>query len=322
MKPTESDGDPAERAAREATGWFVRLNNPLATDDDRRAFRAWLDADPAHAEAIGQTRDLWDRLEAPANRLGASGWHREIAPPRRRKRRASAIAAALLAAGFACLAIWRDVGLIDRAFADHATRPGERLDVVLSDGTRLFLDGDSALDASFAPAARDVTLLRGRAWFDVTPDAARPFIVHAGAIEARAVGAGFAVDRAGGSVIVDQGSALVTAKVGRPVSLAANQRAALAADGALEPPSAVNPDVALAWRRGLIVLDAAPLADVATELARLEPGRLLIPDPKLAALRLSGVFRADDPDAIVEAMRAGLGLKTVSLPGVATVIYR
>ncbi|MFD1702305.1 FecR family protein [Methylopila henanensis] len=322
MIRTESDGDSADRAAREATGWFVRLNNPLATDDDRRAFRAWLDADPAHADAIGETRDLWDRLEAPANRLGASGWHREITPPRRRKRRTAAIAAALLATGFACLAIWRDAGLIDRAFADHATRPGERLEVVLSDGTRLYLDGDSALDASFAPAARDVTLLRGRAWFDVAPDPARPFIVHAGAIQARVLGTGFAIDRDAGSVVVDHGSVLVMVRGAQTVGLAANQRTALASDGALEPPTMVDPGVALAWRHGLIVLDAAPLADVATELARLEPGRLLIPDPKLAALRLSGVFRADDPDAIVEAMRAGLGLKAMSLPGVATVLYR
>ncbi|MFD1331595.1 FecR/PupR family sigma factor regulator, partial [Methylopila musalis] len=68
----EDDGDPAERAEREATAWFVRLNDPMASDQDRRAFQRWLEADPAHERAMAATRDLWDDLAAPARTLSAS----------------------------------------------------------------------------------------------------------------------------------------------------------------------------------------------------------------------------------------------------------
>jgi transmembrane sensor len=46
------------------------------------------------------------------------------------------------------------------------------------------------------------------------------------------------------------------------------------------------------------------------------------PDATVRAMRLSGVFRSDDPTAVIDAMRASLGLKTVSLPGIATLVYR
>jgi len=39
-------------------------------------------------------------------------------------------------------------------------------------------------------------------------------------------------------------------------------------------------------------------------------------------MKLSGTFKADDPDALKEAMRRGLGLSVVEAPGLATLVYR
>lgn len=49
---TASDNDDRQRALHEATEWFVRLNNPLASDETRRAYQIWLVADVAHPEAM------------------------------------------------------------------------------------------------------------------------------------------------------------------------------------------------------------------------------------------------------------------------------
>ncbi|WP_020186549.1 FecR domain-containing protein [Methylopila sp. 73B] len=309
--------DAVERAAREATTWFVRLNNPLATDADRSAFRAWLDADPAHRSAFAETDDLWRDLEAPAQRLRAVTRRRDASRRHLGRLAAAAAVAATLAAG----ALWRDAGLIDRALADYAAPPGQRRDIALADGTTVTLDGDSALDVAFAGTAREVTVVRGRAWFEVAPDPDRPFTVHADAIAARAVGTAFAVDGLAQSVTVDHGVVEVSG-AGRTVTLGLGREVALAADGTLGAPKDVSLETALAWRRGLIVLDAAPLGAVADELARRAPGRVVIPDPSLRALRFSGVFRADDPDAVLEAMRTALGLRTLAIPGLAVVVYR
>jgi transmembrane sensor len=319
MVESGAGGDRDEQAARDAIAWFVRLNNAGVTEADRRAFRAWLEADPEHERAMAETSALWGDLKEPAARLGQGGWYRQRPRAHARLGRLAAIAACLALAGG--VALWRDAGLIDRVFADHATWPGERREFVLADGTRIHLDGDAALRITFAPTLREVTLDRGRAWFDVARDENRPFVVHAGRIGAQALGTAFAVDREAASVTVEEGRVAVEAGGARAV-LKADQRAALDADGRLGPIFPVDHAVAGAWRRGLVVLDAAPLGEVAAALSRLEAGRVVIPDADLRKLRLSGTFHAAEPREIVEAMRAALGLKVVRVPGVATVIYR
>ena len=292
----------------------------MAGEDDRRRFSAWLAADPAHGRALAQARALWTSLDGPAARLGADGWHR--APERTRARHALRMAAA--AAVCAVIAgglLWRDPGFIDRALADHATRPGEHREVMLADGSRLYLDGDSAVSVTLGAGGREIRLMRGRVWFDVAPDPGRPFTVTADAIAARVLGTAFGVDGESASVTVEHGLVAVSAPRGGEARLSEGERIA-ASGGMLGAATAVEPEVELAWRRGLIVLDAAPLGRVADELDRMSPGRVVIPDAGLRALTLSGVFRVDEPEAVLEAMRSALGLRTLTVPGLATVVYR
>ncbi|NJL50220.1 MAG: iron dicitrate transport regulator FecR, partial [Blastochloris sp.] len=221
------------------------------------------------------------------------------------------------------VAVWRDTGLIDRAFADVATRPGEQREARLADGTLAFLDGDTALKSRMIGERREITLLRGRVWFDVAADAARPFTVHAGRVDAQVLGTAFGVDREAGAVTVERGEVAVSdvEDTRSPVRLTAWQRVAFQR-GSLGSPVAVDPEQALAWRRGLIILDRAPLSQVVEELGNMAPGRVLIVGSALRRLTLSGTFRTDDPDAVLEALRSVLELRTLSVPGFATLIYR
>lgn len=317
-QPDDSEGK--ERAAQEATAWFVRLTNPLASDEDRRRFCAWVAADPENAEAFDDIRALWGRLDLPAAKLARGGWHRKTRSRSRSLAFRSAAAAAFI--GLIGAAIFlRDPGLYDRLRADYATAPGHQSDIALADGTHLYLDGGSAVLVHLGPESREITLLRGRVFFDVAPDPARPFRVAADAIQTEVLGTAFAVDNETASVAVEHGSVAVRRPAGVRVKLGAGQ--AVHAKGAgLSGIEKLQPEESFSWRRGLIVLDSAPLGTVADELARMKPGRVLIPDSGLRALTLSGTFRADDPDAVLEAMRTALGLKTVSVPGLATIVYR
>ncbi|NEW86968.1 DUF4880 domain-containing protein [Rhodopseudomonas sp. WA056] len=327
---TSDGGDDRQRAAREATEWFVRLNNPLADVETRRAYQAWLMADPTHPAAMQDVTDLWGALDQPAARLAASGWHRAAAvaapQPRKRARIGMRLAAVtMVAAVVVGVTLWRDPGLIDRAFADVATRPGERREARLADGSLAVLDGDTALTSKMVGDRRVVTLLRGRIWFDVVADRARPFIVHAGPIDVQVHGTAFEVDREAAAVTVEHGRVAVSAadaNTGRgPVDLTDWQRVALQ-DGDSGTATPVDPEQAFAWRRGLIVVDRAPLSQVVKELDKMAPGHVLIVDPELRRLTLSGTFRADDPGAVLEALRSTLGVRTLSVPGFATLIYR
>jgi transmembrane sensor len=324
-----SASETSEHVAREATAWFVRLNDPSATSADQADFQRWHSASPAHAAAYARMGELWGETREIASALGAGHWYRtplKAETPywrgRPLTRAAFAAAALLLVTGGA---IWRDPGLFDRLTADYAAAPGSHIERTLADGTRLYLDGDGAADVRIDERTRELTLLRGRAFVDVAHDAARPFRVHAGGAEVQVLGTAFGVARDAEAVVVtvERGQVAVAAQgtsAGNAL-LTPGQRVKVA-EGKVGATQTVDAETALAWHRGLIVFDRASLAEVVEDLDRAMRGRVVLTDPHLRTLTLSGVFRADEPDAVLEALRSALGLSTVSIPGIATFIMR
>jgi transmembrane sensor len=303
-----ADQTPQGDIDRAAAAWLTRLGSPLLDDADRHAYRAWIDADPARRAAFEQARRLWGELAAPAAALAAAERQRV----RRRRLLAAAVAASLLAVA----------GLATRGGAEHATAYGEVQTVTLPDGSRMTLDGNSAADVRVDADARRVTLRRGRAFFDVTEDTARPFVVVAGPVETTVLGTAFAVDRDGAdvAVVVERGRVDVRDASGAAAALVAGEGVeAPAGRVGMPEPAALGP--VLAWRRGLMVFDDRSLGEVAADLARSTGTRIVIPQASVQGLRLSGVFSEDDPAAVLAAIEAGLGVRVARL-GVATVIFR
>lgn len=311
-----------DEVTAQAQRWYLRLNDPAATADDRKAFHAWRAANPACARAYAEMESLWGKLGDPARALGTGGWYRASVPRRRWIDRTRALA---LAASIALVAVaiwWHDPGLAVRMLAEHATAPGTHETLTLADGSRIYLDGDSAVDVSLNETSREITLERGRAWFDVTHDERRPFRVRAGDAAVRVLGTAFAVERLPDSTVVtvERGRvAAQTRSADPPVQLLPGDRLQLRT-GAVPRPERVSPETALAWRRGRIVFDRATLATVAEELTRSGAGRVVILDSQLRDKKLSGVFRTDDPRAILDAVEAGLGVSITRIPGVVIVM--
>ena len=75
-----------------------------------------------------------------------------------------------------------------------ATRAGERATATLADGTTVRLNGATRLQVVYTTAGRSARLLAGQAFFDVRHDAARPFVVRAGASRTRVLGTAFDLD--------------------------------------------------------------------------------------------------------------------------------
>ncbi len=233
------------------------------------------------------------------------------------------LALAASIAAFALVFWFQSPGLVDRAFADSSTAPGQQATVPLADGSSAFLDGDTAIDVDFSGAARRVQLVRGRAWFDVQHDSSRPFHVRAGDVDVRVVGTAFAVERRGAAVevTVERGRVAVASRDPGTTYLIAGQQLVL--DGeAMRGPENVSVETSLAWRRGLVVFDQASLATVAHELSRMGAGRIVIPEDSLGSLTVSGVFQAGDWQAVLDSLRSGLNLRATRVPGVVTVLYR
>ncbi len=75
-----------------------------------------------------------------------------------------------------------------------STKPADKREILLPDGTRVTLNADSKLyyDKSFNGTER-VVRLEGEAFFDVVKMPGKPFIVHAGAVNIRVLGTAFNV---------------------------------------------------------------------------------------------------------------------------------
>lgn len=325
MTPAGNEQETKDETVRQAAAWFARLRDCEPTETVRRDFRAWLAESPENHEAFRNIKSLWYTLDRPAQLAGADRWYREGlgVGRRRRKLKNLATAAAVCLVCLCSAALWRDDGLIDRAFADYATVPGERREVRLDDGSVVFLDGDSAIDVVLTLGERNVRLIRGRAWFDVTPDLQRPFVVAAGQVETKVLGTAFAVDteRESVDVTVERGNVAVSSGLDDAVELTAGESVSFK-DDRLGEKSAADLDISLAWRRGLLVMNHTPLDKVASELSRMSSGRVILrQDGTYPEMYLSGVFKVSDPDAILSALRAA-NLHAVRIPGVATIIYR
>lgn len=304
-----------------ATRWYVRLQNPQLPASERLGFRRWLDSDPANAEAFQAVEQLWQKLGEPARQLAGDGWHRRR--PVQRQRWPALAAACVLGLAVGVL-LWRDPGVLQRYAADHASAPGTQLQVTLADGSHVLLDADSALDLHFSPGERRVTLLRGRAWFDVSHDANRPFVVESPGLRTRVLGTAFAVDASGQGerVTVSRGRVEVRGNAADSlVTLIPNQQASLDGSG-LHGPETVNSERALAWQRGLLIFDRTRLGEVLDSLQHLGHPPVVLLDESLRNQRISGTFRTSDPQAVLSALSIELGLKTTRIPGLAVVLHR
>jgi len=63
-------------------------------------------------------------------------------------------------------------------------------------------------------------------------------------------------------------------------------------------------DVATAWRRGQAMFSDMPLAAAVADLNRYGGPPLVIDDPQVGALRVSGVFATNDPQEFAQAVAA------------------
>ena len=74
------------------------------------------------------------------------------------------------------------------------TKMGSKTDLELPDGTKVWVNADTRLsyDKDFGNGTREVTLV-GEAYFDVTKDKTRPFIVHTATMDVKVLGTAFNV---------------------------------------------------------------------------------------------------------------------------------
>ncbi|MEW5505907.1 FecR domain-containing protein [Pseudomonas antarctica] len=283
-----------------ATRWYVLLHSGEATAADWQRYHHWRAADPRH-DAL--CRQLETRLGVfqVAQAQGVSGKVLQQAldaPSSRRHVLQVALAGAGVAMGAALLS--KPMGLADLT-AGVRTGTGERRTVTLADGSELLLNAQSAADIQFDPQRRLVRLREGELLARVASDRNRPFLIQTEQAQVRAYGNRFVLrERQGqGQVVALDGALEIDRQSGERLQLAAGHEVHF--DRAGFGPVQVSSAGATAWIDGFLQVRDRPLAEVIDALRPYHTGVLRL-DPSVAGLRVSGLYRLDNPQQILDTL--------------------
>ena len=307
---------PSHRAKDEAAAWLARLQRDDVAEADGLAFETWLTASPANTTAYRAVVSLWHEFDAGAENVEA-----ELAARARREamtrttRRQWMIGAGGLGIAAGLAAVVAPALMTGPAVQLIATQRGQRQRYTRADGSTVDLNAETRMRVSFSHSERRISLDDGEAIFEVTHDAARPFIVAAGERTVRVVGTQFDVRNRQGAltVTVARGKVEVrpSASASRIYSLTSGQRLDVSAAGA-ETTQFVDPQETFSWRAGRLVYRGEPLSNVVADLNRQFPEQIDIGDPDLGRIPITGVIVLDDPQSVMARLSLMLPIRTVT----------
>ncbi|MEG0184983.1 MAG: FecR domain-containing protein [Stenotrophomonas sp.] len=310
--PSTPRSTPNDSVAEQARDWIVCLASGDVSDARMAAFQHWL-AQPGHRRSFEHERRLW-------RSIGPRPAMIERRPAARRPHRlrwALATAAALL-----LMVAWPDAWL--RLQADHRSEHRvQRVD--LPDGSHAVLDAGSAIAVHFNERVRRIELLRGRAWFDVVPDAHRRFSVTAGNGVVEDISTAFTVAHVDAGVETEVGQGRV--RVASPIDggwtyLQVGQRARYGEHSGVARLVDVPADRVGAWRQGELLLEQASMVDAVHEVGRYRAGPTFVRGDLSTMPAVSAALRIEQPEQALDALVATAGLRVTRLPLGVAIVHR
>ena len=195
----------------------------------------------------------------------------------------------------------------------YGTDHGQQREFTLADGSKVWLDWSSSLTVDYSSAKRLINLTDGNAWFEVTSDPGRPFVVTSGDVTTTVTGTQFAIQQYPGHVEIGvlEGSVAVQDAAGERVHLTPAETVTSVRGhlGAVTQMSDVN-DIGT-WRDGMIILRGRPFLEALSILAPYSRLNLdttnLNPD---FMTPVSGTFFIERADLAIWSIIEAQGLET------------
>jgi transmembrane sensor len=327
MKTDVKTRDSAQEIETRAAEWAARVDARVPSARDRAELDAWLSADARHAGAYARARAIAyfsHRAAAlgpdfdPRSFVGAVRNGRLPLPDFSRRQLLWGSSALAASAGIVAVAAEGLLGFTPT----YASALGQMRVVALADGSVVNLNTGSRIRVDYSRHRRDIWLDEGEALFDVAKDAARPFVVRAGAIHVIAVGTSFVVRKLADKpvqVLVREGVVEVdNTSPNQPIRMVANMTALSTASGT---PSHANAMVvshvepqeverATAWLNGRLAFEDDTLHEAVSEFSRYSDVSIVIDDPSIARERITGVYQTVDPVGFAKSASVIFGLKT------------
>lgn len=172
---------------------------------------------------------------------------------------------------------------------------GEEYQLVLSDGTRVWLNSETRLKfpVQFSKNRREV-ILEGEAFFEVTKNANAPFIVKTGPMDIEVLGTSFNVsaykDEASIQTTLVEGKVKVSSNIGQSLEqvLKPNEQAVFSKSNNQFEIIEVNAALYSCWREGIFVFNEENLDDILKKLSRWYDINVFFQSEEVRAYQFSG----------------------------------
>ncbi|WP_417455220.1 FecR family protein [Kiloniella sp.] len=321
-----------------ASEWIVLLNDDPDNLSLQRDFQSWLEKDRKH-------REDWEEVSQTWHLLGIVGPSFELkSPPKKISQSGSFISQNLLkgttisssyghlpfsaktgfarrvtrAVGFMTLALVIVFSLPQFSYqvkyfgADFVNSKPEVRVLDLEDGSSVTLAPETAIDVKLTEKERRITILSGAAFFEVSKNKTRPFIVEKKNIQTKVLGTAFLVDEqeTGISVAVTEGLVQVNHMKQDTVSVQLKPGESIAFLSSHDYKLSKSPigDIA-AWRAGYLKVRDQSLGSVVDQIDHFFNGHIFISNTDVREKRLTGVFKLDQPRKSLRGIASLHGLK-------------
>lgn len=316
VQPLPDKGiSPSRQTLQQAAEWFALLRSGEATDADRARWQDW-------ARAAEENTIAWQYVERinchieplrakDTNCIAAGAYCRAGARLAQRKVLAClAFFACLFFLGWSAWA-WPSLSHILLAWrADYSTAVGEVREMILSDGSQIWVSSASGFDQHYDAAKRDLDLLAGEILIQTAADALRPFSVHTRQGKLQALGTRFSVrlDRDDSTIVtVFEGRVKIhTALTGKSslINAGEQRRFTSASIGDAQKASPGRE----AWIHGVLIVENLPLSKVVEELSRYHGGRITV-SPQVADLPVFGSYPITDIDHTLDMLASVMPIR-------------
>lgn len=295
----------ADALLAEAADWLVCLTSGEATEEDAARLATWRATSPAHEAAFRDVAGVrsYAVVASTTKKPSTIGRRAMLAGGT-----SAALAAVMVGVARPPLGLWPSFAELT---ADHRTAVGERYVFTPVTGVEVEMNSRTAL--SLIGGDHGVNLVTGEA-FITASRLGQPFRVEAGRLSASTHDAQFNVQTLADGVRVTCVSGVVNCGGDQPVRLLANEQMMIASNGRpLRTP--IDGRKATAWRRGLLIFEGAPLAEVVDQINLYRSGRIVLINSSIAALPVNAVFHTNRIEDAVPQIEQLLNLRARHLTG-------
>ncbi|MGV8094962.1 MAG: FecR family protein [Mangrovibacterium sp.] len=191
---------------------------------------------------------------------------------------------------------------------------GERSKVILPDGTTVQLNGGSQLKFSTDIQSKNRTVfLEGEAFFDVTPDHSRPFVVETGNLQIEVLGTSFNVSSYPNDKMVttylEKGKIKILIDGQKDIYLNPSEALKFEKSTGETTKQIITDSRFSDWTRGILNIQGETIEELAKKLERRFDIKINFGDNEVCKHTYSGSIKDENLDTVLEALKFTSSLK-------------